>query len=151
MAFEDDRSYFGTTLDTYPRLATILGLDSKAPTPQITAERLKNSSGMPMAPKIINKAEAHCKENIMTGDDVDLMKLAVLRGHEPGGRNYLGTWHFVVAKDPENGDVNWGTYQIAVFDSKTLVGPALPFSDKGNMLYGKCTPHGKTMHFAMVI
>ena len=151
MALKENRGYFGDTLATYPRLATILGLDSKAPIPQITAEHLKRSTGTPISPKLIDKSEALCKERIITGDGVDLLKLPVPMTLEGDGGRYLDTWHFVVAKDPENGDVNWGTYQIAVYDSKTLVGPLLPFSDMGKMLPGNCSFEGKTLHFAMVI
>ena len=47
--------------------------------------------------------------------------------HEGDGGRYLATWHFVVAKDPETGAVNWGMYRQMVFDEKTMVGPVLPF------------------------
>lgn len=143
--------YFGAPLATYPRLATVLGLEPNSSIPEIAAEYLKRTSGTPIKPKIIDKAKAPCKENIITGDDVNLFDLPAPMVHDGDGGRYLGTWHFIVAKDPENDDVNWGMYRTMVYDSKTMVGPVLPFSDMGKMLYGKCAPKGKTLPFAMVI
>jgi len=48
-----------------------------------------------------------CKGNILLGKDADLFKLPGPMVHDGDGGRYLCTWHFVVAKDPDNGMINW--------------------------------------------
>lgn len=143
--------YLGAPLASYPRLATVLGLDPKSSIPEIAAEYTKRTSGKPIKSKLIDKSKAPCKENILLGDDVDLFKLPAPMVHEGDGGRYIGTWHFIVAKDPETADINWGMYRTMVYDSKTMVGLVMPFSDMGKMFYGKCVPQGKSLPFAMVV
>lgn len=143
--------FLGAPLATYSRLATVLGLEPSASIPEIAAEYTKRTSGTPIKPKLLNRSQAPCKENILMGDDVDLCKLPAPMVHDGDGGRYLGTWHFIVAKDPETSEINWGMYRTMVYDSKTMVGLVLPFSDMGKMFYGKCVPKGKSLPFAMVL
>ena len=55
----------------------------------------------PIKPVVIEKADAPCKEVIITGEDVDLFKLPVLTHHEMDGMPYLP--NAVVAADPDAG------------------------------------------------
>jgi len=143
--------YLGALVSSYPRLAIILGLDPKSSIPEIAAEYVRRTSGQPIKPKLVDKSQAPCKENILLGDDVDLFKLPAPMVHEGDGGRYLGTWHIIVAKDPENSDINWGMYRTMVYDSKTMVGLVMPISDMGKMFHGKCVPKGKSLPYAMVI
>ncbi len=143
-------SYFGAPLATYQRLAMVLGLDRDTPVPKIAEEYLRRTSSAPVKPRVIDKSQAPCKENILLGEDVDLFKLPAPMVHDGDGGRYLCTWHFVVSDDPDVG-VNWGMYRQMVYDSKTMTGPVFPFSDMGKTLYGKYIPKGLPMPFATVI
>ncbi|MBN2123485.1 MAG: phenylphosphate carboxylase subunit alpha [Deltaproteobacteria bacterium] len=141
----------GAPLATYRRLAIAMGLGSEASIPEIADEYVRRTSEKPIAPVVVDKKDAPCKENILLGDDADLFKLPAPMVHDGDGGRYLATWHFVVAKDPETKDINWGMYRQMAFDEKTMVGPVLPFSDMGKMFYGKYVPKNKPMPFATVI
>jgi phenylphosphate carboxylase alpha subunit len=141
----------GAPLATYRRLAIALGMDPASAVPQISDEYIRRTSSAPINPVVVDRRNAPCKENILLGDDADLFKLPGPMVHEGDGGRYLCTWHFVVAKDPDNGMINWGMYRQMVFDEKTMVGPVLPFSDMGKMFYRKYVPRNQTMPFATVI
>jgi 4-hydroxy-3-polyprenylbenzoate decarboxylase len=138
-------------LATYRRLAIAMGLNPGSTIPEIAAEYVKRTKGEPISPVVINAKNAPCKENILLGEDANLLNLPGPMVHDGDGGRYLATWHFVVAKDPETQDINWGMYRMMVFDEKTMVGPVLPFSDMGKMFYGKYVPKNQPMPFAAVI
>lgn len=69
------------------------------------------------APKTVKTGPA--MENVMSGPGVDLFKFPVPRWHEEDGGRYIGTGDAVVTKDPDNGDVNAGTYRVMVHDART--------------------------------
>jgi phenylphosphate carboxylase alpha subunit len=146
-----DFEAFGAPIATYRRLAICFGLPPEASIPEIQAEYLQRTRGAPIAPRIIDKKDAPCKEIILTGDDANLLELPAPMVHDGDGGRYICTWHFVVAKDYDTDFVNWGMYRQMLFDEKTMVGPVLPFSDMGKMLYGKYAPRNLPMPFATVI
>lgn len=143
--------FMGAPLSTYRRLAISLGMDPKNRLPDIAAEYLKRSSGQPVPPKLIDRKDAPCKQNVMAGGDVDLCKLPVPLVHEGDGGRYIGTWHAVVTQDPDNGAVNWGMYRLMMYDQRTMTGSVFPFSDLGKVFNSKYAPKGLAMPFAAVI
>lgn len=56
------------------------------------------------------------KENIHTGDEVDLFEFPVPKWHEHDGGRYIGTGAMVIMKDPDEGWVNSGTYRVQAHD-----------------------------------
>lgn len=143
---------FGAPLSTWRRLNIAMGLDPDTPINVLQDEYLRRITEPPIKPVEIARKDAPCKENILTGADVDLFKLVAPMVHGGDGGRYLCTWHMVVGaslKDPEN--VNWGMYRQMVFDETTMCGPVLPFSDMGKMFYGEYAPLNKPMPFATVI
>lgn len=144
-------SVLGAPIATYRRLAVVFGLDPATPIPQIAKEYLKRTEGAPIPPKILDKKDAPCKEVILTGKDANLFDLPAPMVHDGDGGRYIGTWHFVVAKDYDTDFVNWGMYRQMLYDEKTMVGPVLPFSDMGKMFYNKYVPRNLPMPFATVI
>jgi 4-hydroxy-3-polyprenylbenzoate decarboxylase len=56
------------------------------------------------------------RENVLQGDDVDLWRFPTPRWHEHDGGRYLGTGDMVVTSDPENGQINVGTYRMMLHD-----------------------------------
>ncbi|RJX28257.1 MAG: phenylphosphate carboxylase subunit alpha [Dethiobacter sp.] len=143
--------YLGAPIATYRKLAITLGMDPDSSIPQIAQEYVKRINQQPVKPVMVDKKQAPCKENIITGKDVDLFSLPAPMVHDGDGGRYLSTWHFVTTKDPDNGDVNWGMYRQMCYDSKTMTGPLLPFSDGGKVFHGKYRPRGQAMPFATVI
>jgi 4-hydroxy-3-polyprenylbenzoate decarboxylase len=142
----------GAPLATYRKLAISLGLPPDAPIPEIGRAYVERTEkGAPIKPRVLERSQAPCKETVLLGDKANLFDLPAPMVHDGDGGRYLATWHMIVAKDPDTGDVNWGMYRQMVFDEKTMVGPVLPFSDMGKMFYGKHVPRNQPMPFATVI
>ncbi len=59
-------------------------------------------------------------ENVLTGEQVDILKFPALKWHEMDGGRYIGTGSAIITRDPEEGWINVGTYRIMVQDERTL-------------------------------
>jgi UbiD family decarboxylase len=59
-------------------------------------------------------------ENILTGDQVDVLKFPAPIWHADDGGAYIGTECMVIAKDPDSDWVNSGTYRVSVRNKNTL-------------------------------
>lgn len=58
-------------------------------------------------------------ENVLTGDQVDLLRFPTPKWHEQDGARYIGTGVCVIQKDPDTGFVNVGAYRVSIQDAKT--------------------------------
>jgi 4-hydroxy-3-polyprenylbenzoate decarboxylase len=143
--------YFGAPLATLRRLAIAMGMNPESSWPAVAEEYLRRTSAEPVKPVLVDKKKAPCKQNILVGKEVDLCLLPAPMVHDGDGGRYLGTWHLVVTKDPDDGSVNWGMYRQSIYDTRVMVGPLLPFSDGGKVFHGKYVPRGEPMPFATVI
>ena len=59
-------------------------------------------------------------ENIIKGDDVDVLKFPAPIWHPADGGRYIGTGCYSVTRDPDDGTINVGCYRAMVVDSKTV-------------------------------
>ncbi|RLA78168.1 MAG: UbiD family decarboxylase [Deltaproteobacteria bacterium] len=73
---------------------------------------------VPVPPKEVDRGPI--MENIMEGEEVDLLKFPVPKWHFRDGGRYIGTGVVTITRDPEEGWVNLGTYRVMVHDSRTL-------------------------------
>lgn len=97
------------------RLSLTLGLDAGISVRRIdmlNAVRARMKSFEPVPPREVNDGPIY--ENVMEGDDVDLLKLPVPIHHEHDGGRYIGTACGVITRDPDSGRVNVGTYRVQV-------------------------------------
>ncbi|MBT3533801.1 MAG: UbiD family decarboxylase, partial [Rhodospirillaceae bacterium] len=59
-------------------------------------------------------------ENVMEGDDVNVLSLPTPLWHAEDGGRYIGTGSFNVTRDPVEDWINVGTYRVMVQDKKTV-------------------------------
>jgi 4-hydroxy-3-polyprenylbenzoate decarboxylase len=69
-------------------------------------------------PKTVSAKEAPCKEVILRGEDVDVLRFPVLTTW-PGDGGPFVTLPNVITKDPKTGKRNVGMYRMQVYDGKT--------------------------------
>jgi phenylphosphate carboxylase alpha subunit len=108
---------FGGTLASFKRVAIAMDLDPETPAKGLIEEYLRRKQ-RPIKPVLIKGGP--CKENILIGGRVDLLKFPFPMIHEGDGGRYAGTWHVTITKDLTSGWVNWGMYRHMIHDSKTL-------------------------------
>jgi phenylphosphate carboxylase alpha subunit len=132
----------------FSRYAISLGMPSDSSFEQIIEEYNKKSDRL-IPPVLVDSGP--CKENILLGNDIDLLKFPVPFLHEGDGGRYIGTWHIVITKDPDSGWVNWGMYRLMVVDGRTMSGIISPAQHIGFHYYQKYEARKKPMEFAVAI
>ena len=151
LLFEKIRGYhtpvFTGGLLNVKRLALALGLD-----PGIDQADLNRQAAAwlekPVKPVLIETGP--CKENKYFGSDVDVLKFPVPWWTERDGGRYIGTWHQVIAKDPDSDWTNVGTYRIMVHEPNVLGIQFSPFQHIA-MIYAKYQAMKKPMPVAVTI
>lgn len=113
---------------SHRRVALLLGLpEGEKPIGLVKAWREKTKGGFkPVPPVKVNAAPF--KENVHTGNNVDLLEFPTPTWHEDDGGRYIGTGDAVIIRDPDEGWVNVGTYRIQVHDKTT----ATIWTDEGH-------------------
>ena len=113
---------------SHRRVALLLGLpQEESPMGLVRAWREKTKGGFKPVPPIEVKT-GPVRENVHTGNDVDLFEFPTPRWHELDGGRYIGTGDVVITRDPDEGWVNVGTYRIQVHDKTT----ATIWTDEGH-------------------
>lgn len=153
MLFNNVKDYpgfriFGAPLATFRRYATTLGLPPEASVKDIIARwgRRRESNIKP-----ILVSDGPCQENILEGKDVDLLSLPAPMIHEGDGGRYIGTWHAIIARDPDTNWTNWGMYRLMIHNERHMGGIIHQTSDMGTIYYQKYVPRNKPMPFAVAI
>jgi UbiD family decarboxylase len=106
-------------LRTEKRLATTFGQPLGMPRFEQSTQLYKmiqNIKGVP--PVYVN--DGPIMENVFEGDEVDVLKFPAPKWHELDGGKYIGTASYDITRDPDNGDVNLGTYRVMVSDKNHL-------------------------------
>lgn len=140
--------FFTNTLASYRRYALALGLPKDASVTEIIeayAERINQ----PVKP--VEVKTGPCKENILTGSGIDLLKLfPTPQWHPEDGHRYIGTYHAIVVKDPDTGWVNWSLQRLGIHDA-TTTGMLISYNSHAGSIYAKYEKLGKPMPVAVAI
>jgi 4-hydroxy-3-polyprenylbenzoate decarboxylase len=139
---------FGGTLGSCKRMAIAMDLDPNTPQSELIEEYTRRIK-RPIKPRIVK--DAPCKENILMGDQVDVLKFPVPQIIPDDGARYIGTLDLVISKGMNSDFVNWGTYRVAVHNRNTLGLLIHPYTHMGTQLRTEYEPAGKPMEVAVVI
>ena len=99
------------------RIAIAMGMEADTHVKELIEHYLVKKD-KPIKPVLVK--DAPCKENILTGNDVDLLKFPVPLVHDGDGGRYLGTWHITVTRDPDSDWTNWGMYRHMLHDKNSF-------------------------------
>ena len=102
---------------TKRRIAIAMGIDPDTPALEIV-KMWRGKGFKPVKPTEVKTGRV--MENVLLGDEVNLLKFPVPWWHELDGGRYMGTGHVVIMKDPDEGWVNLGVQRAVVHDEKTL-------------------------------
>jgi 4-hydroxy-3-polyprenylbenzoate decarboxylase len=109
----------GLLMSSYKRAALALGLPLHLPKSELNrlaAEKLKDIKPIPP----VEVSTGPVMENVMTENEVDLLRFPVPRFHAMDGGRYIGTGDSLINRDPESGYINVGTYRMQVHESNLL-------------------------------
>ena len=138
---------FTCGVSTYSRLSLALGLPLHTTLEKIISEFRERVKRPLKAQKVVTGPS---KENILKGDEVDLLRFPVPLWQARDGGRYIGTWHGVITRDPETGWINAGMYRTMIHDRKTL-GILIARDQHIGLHYEKYQRMNKPMPVAIVI
>ncbi len=135
------------TYSNLKRTAIALNLpQGLSPLDTLTAWRDKMRHLKPIPPVEVD--DAPIKENVMTGDDIDLYKLPAPRWHDGDGGRYMGTGHAVIIRDRDEGWINVGTYR-AMVQSKDSISVLAIHGQHGRIMMEKYHARGQNCPVAI--
>src|SRR6266436_3899735 len=112
------RRVFGCGLASYRRIAMMLGVAADTH-PRELVKLGRNVLNGSIAPKIVSTGPV--KENIVTGDDIDLYELPSPWWNRLDGGRYLLTYGGCVTKDHDTGVMNVGIYRGMVASKNEIL------------------------------
>lgn len=105
------------TLSKAEHAALMLDLPKETPTREIVAE-IRRRYRAPIAPLVVETGPV--KDNILTGDEINLFDLPVPLFHYTDGGRYIDTFSTTFTKDPDTGVTNVGIYRGQILDKKKI-------------------------------
>lgn len=125
LLYENIKDYPGHRLltslyTTRERVALVLGMDPRTRLLDISREFMRrlqergdyaDTRLVPVGP---------CQENVLRGDEADILKFPVPKIYPLDGGRYVGTAACLISRDPDSGRINLGTYRGMVCDGKRI-------------------------------
>jgi phenylphosphate carboxylase beta subunit len=102
---------------TTSRLALILGMPKNTSLVELMREWVRRAANK-KPPHFV--ASGPCKENVLKGDQINLLKFPVPKVFPKDGGRFFGTTAYTISRDPESGWLNAGVYRLQALDEKTL-------------------------------
>lgn len=143
-----DGRILGGVAATYRRVAIAMGLPPDTPIREIYDEYERRDK-QPIPPVVVKNAP--CQENIMMRDKIDLFAFPAPMCHAGDGGRYIGTWSFLVSKDPDTDWVNWGMYRFMILNQSLLSGNPTPPSNFATIFRSKYLHRNQPAPVALVI
>lgn len=132
------------------RIALALGQPADATGQQIV-EALATARGKPgIPPVVVDRADAPCKQNVVTGADIDLFAFPTPLIHGNDGGRYLQTYGLNIARTPDGSWTNWSVNRMMIAGPDTLACLIPPPQHLG-MIRQQWTDLGQPMPIALAI
>jgi len=152
LLFENVKGYktpvFSGAMASTKRLGIALGMPQDLTICQMARQwsNLVNKGLIP--PRIVKTGPL--MENVIEGDKVDLFSFPVPKFYPLDGGRFIGTAVSVVAKDPDTGWINLGTYRMQIID-KNHAGIQILKGKHDDLIREKYFAMGKPMPCAAII
>lgn len=119
----------------WARLAVMMGLPPETDLMSIQRAYIdakeERTSQPSQPPRIVDAAEAPCKENRWFGDDIDTTKFPAPLGHDGDGGRYIQTGGINIVRTPDGRWTNWSTNRGMIVDRNHMTGLWLPVQHNG--------------------
>lgn len=140
------RRLFTGGLGSKEKVALLFDLPEDTPR-RVLVERFRDALHNPISPRIVD--DGPVKENIITGEDIDVNQIPVPFWHHLDKGRYINTWCGVVTRDPDTGDHNVGMYR-GVVATPDKIGVLLLLSQHWGHHFMKYAQRGEPMPVAVV-
>ena len=130
------------------RIAVSLGLPPESTGRDIVEALVEARSQAFIPPTVVENGP--CKENILTGEDVDLLRLPTPLLHGGDGGRYLNTYGIFVVQTPDKKWTSWSIARAMLLDKNRMAGIVAPNQHIG-MVRQTWTDIGQPMPFALAL
>jgi UbiD family decarboxylase len=134
----------------FARIALALGLSAGASGQEIVEAlaAAREKPGIP--PVVVERESAPCKENVVTGDAIDLFAFPTPLIHGNDGGRYLQTYGMNIVRTPDGSWTNWSINRMMIAGKNTLA-CLIPGPQHLGIIRSKWTRIGKPMPIALAI
>jgi UbiD family decarboxylase len=101
-------------------------------------------------PVVVPRDKAPCKENVVTGDDIDLTRFPVPYIHDSDGGRYIQTAGINIVKSPDGKWTSWSTNRSMIVDRNHITGLVIPEQHIGEV-HGMWSKLGKPTPWALAL
>ncbi|HXH47945.1 MAG TPA: UbiD family decarboxylase [Terriglobia bacterium] len=152
LLFENIKGYAGLRvftngLSNLSSMALALGLQPGTDHKTIVREAQRKAAA-PLKPVLSDRGSV--LENVVEGQDINLLRFPVPQWSKYDAGRYIGTWHANVTHDPETGSRNLGVYRMQVLSRNQAT-----VSTSGNshlaIQFAKAEKQGRPLQMAVVI
>lgn len=133
-------------LASHRRIAILLGLDPETPYADLV-HHVREHNSRRVEP--VSVSSGPVKDNIVTGDSLDLNDLPVPHWHYLDGGRYINTFGAVVTRDPDDGVMNVGVYRGMIVGTNKIAMLMVPSQHWGRH-WAKWKERGEDMPVACV-
>lgn len=140
-------SLFTGGLATKDRIAMMMGLPREISHRDLS-EEVRKRWNEPIPPALVDSGPV--KQNIITGDKIDLYQFPVPKWHHLDGGRYINTFCAIITKDPETEIRNVGLYRGMILN-KDEIGVLLVPGQGWGVHFIKYREMGKSMPVAVAI
>lgn len=132
------------------RIAISVGLPATA-SGQDIIETLAAARGKPgIAPVTVARASAPCKQNVQTGDDIDLFTFPTPLIHGNDGGRYIQTYGMNIARTPDGSWTNWSINRMMIA-GKTTLACLIPPPQHLGIIRSQWAEQGRPMPIALAL
>ena len=132
------------------RIAVALGLPPNAPG-RLIVEELAGARTRPgIKPRTVERSAAPCKENVLLGEDVDLMRFPAPLIHADDGGRYLQTWGLNIVRTPDGSWTNASINRMMLLDRYRL-GCLIPPKQHLGIIRKQWVDRGEPMPIAVAL
>ncbi|HTL09674.1 MAG TPA: UbiD family decarboxylase [Chitinophagaceae bacterium] len=132
------------------RIALSLGLPATAKGTEIVEVIAAARERDMIKPVMVKRENAPCKENIVLGNDVDLLQFPIPLIHDGDGGRYINTFGIIVAQSPDKKWTNWSIARIMLTNKNSMTGIIAPNQHIG-MIFEMWKALGMDMPYALVL
>ncbi|MBW4595661.1 MAG: UbiD family decarboxylase [Brasilonema angustatum HA4187-MV1] len=130
------------------RIAISLGLDPYASGQEIIEKLAQARLKTLIPPKLVQTGS--CKENILLGNQVDLLRFPAPIIHAGDGGRYINTIGTIVAQTPDKKWTNWSIARMMILDKNRMAGIVAPAQHLGK-IHAMWKELDKPMPFALAL
>lgn len=132
------------------RIALSVGLPATASGQDIIEALVAARDKPGIAPVTVARASAPCKQNVQTGDDIDLFTFPTPLIHGNDGGRYIQTYGMNIARTPDGSWTNWSINRMMIAD-KTTLACLIPPPQHLGIIRAQWAAQGKPMPVALAL